>query len=175
VGTVYTIGYPARASITEGVSVMKTLMTLSALQTIGIVVLLIHILGNEREPASARSAKPVAVASSPSGSASSATDAPLANEDRLRMIIREELAAQRAAQANITTPPAPAARDEASNRLLQERVARQIEAYHAAGAISDAQMQELQAQIAQLDDAGRKRMMSKLIRAMNAGDIKGRL
>jgi hypothetical protein len=36
-------------------------------------------------------------------------------------------------------------------------------------------MQELHVQIAQLDAAGRKRMLSKLIRAMNAGDIKGRL
>jgi hypothetical protein len=152
---------------------MKTLMTLSALQTIGIVVLLIHVLGEEREPATVRSTDPVAVASSPFANASPDT-ASLADEDRLRIIIREELAAQRGVRAEVTTPAA-AAQDEGSNPLLQERVARQIEAYQAAGAITDAQMQELQVQIAQLDEAGRKRMRSKLIRAMNAGDIKGRL
>jgi hypothetical protein len=36
-------------------------------------------------------------------------------------------------------------------------------------------MQELQAGIAQLDDASRKQMMSKLMRALNSGDLKGRL
>jgi hypothetical protein len=41
--------------------------------------------------------------------------------------------------------------------------------------MTDAQMQELQTSIAQLDEAGRKQMMSKLMRALNSGEIKGRL
>jgi TolA-binding protein len=57
----------------------------------------------------------------------------------------------------------------------REVVAQQIEAHAAAGSITDAQMQELQAEIAQLDDASRKQMMNKLIRTLNSGDIKGRL
>jgi Skp family chaperone for outer membrane proteins len=169
VGTNYTTGYAACGSFTDGVSAMKTLLALSTLQTIGIVILLIHVLGDERAPAAAaHTARPAAVTSSPFASTA-------ADEDRLRMIIREELAAQRTVQADVTAPQAAAARDETSERLLQERVSQQIEAYRAAGSISDAQMQELQAQIAQLDAASRKRMMSKLIRAMNAGDLKGRL
>jgi len=36
-------------------------------------------------------------------------------------------------------------------------------------------MTELQAEIAKLDDASRRQMMSKLVRALNSGDIKGRL
>jgi hypothetical protein len=145
--------------------VTKALLVLCTLQTIGIVILLAHVLGDERAPATAAPAtNPIAV-----------TASPFADEDRLRMIIREELAAQRTMQSGGTAPPPVAARDEESNRLLQERVSQQIDAYQAAGAISDAQMQELHVQIAQLDAASRKRMMSKLIRAMNAGDIKGRL
>jgi hypothetical protein len=141
-------------------------MVLSAFQTIGIVVLLIHVLGDVREPpAAARAPNPVAIT----------TAAPPADEERLRMIIREELAAQRPVPSAVTAPRAAGARDEASERLLQDRITQQIEAYRAAGSIDDAQMQELQAQIAQLDAASRKQMMSKLIRAMNAGDIKGRL
>lgn len=59
---------------------------------------------------------------------------------------------------------------------MQQRavVEQQIENYRGT-AISDAQMQDLQADIAQLDDATRKQMMGKLLRALNSGDIKGRL
>jgi hypothetical protein len=153
--------------------VTKALLVLCTLQTIGIVILLLHIFGDEHAPAATvHATNPAAVSSSPFASTSAA---PLADEDRLRMIIREELAAQRTVQSTGATPPPVAARDEESNRVLQERVAQQIEAYQASGSITDAQMQELHVQIAQLDAAGRKRMMSKLIRAMNAGDIKGRL
>jgi hypothetical protein len=146
--------------------VTKALLVLCTIQTIGIVILLAHVLGDERAPAAAAplATNPIAVAASP-----------FADEDRLRVIIREELAAQRTMQSGGPAPPPVAARDEVSNRLLQERVSQQIDAYQAAGAITDAQMQELHVQIAQLDAAGRKRMLSKLIRAMNAGDIKGRL
>lgn len=54
-------------------------------------------------------------------------------------------------------------------------VEQQIENYRGVGAITESQMQDLQADIAQLDDAPRRQMMSKLIRALNSGDIKGRL
>lgn len=154
---------------------MKTLIALSVLQTIGIVVLLLHVIDNERGPASTlHAANPATIAPSPFASRSD-TPAALADEGRLRAIIQEELAAQLKVRSHDTVPPPAAVRDEASDRLRQERIAQQIEAYQAAGSITDAQMQELQAQIAGLDDASRKRMMSKLIRAMNSGDIKGRL
>ena len=154
---------------------MKTLIALSVLQTIGIAVLLLHVIGDDREPASSlHAANPVATAPSPFATRSDRS-APPADEARLRAIIREELAAQLEVRSNGIAPPPAVARDEASDRLQQQRIAQQIEAYQAAGSITEAQMQELQVRIAQLDDASRKRMMSKLIRAMNSGDIKGRL
>jgi hypothetical protein len=43
------------------------------------------------------------------------------------------------------------------------------------GSITDQQMQELQAGIAELDEASRKQMMSTLIRALNSGELEGRI
>lgn len=54
-------------------------------------------------------------------------------------------------------------------------IEQRIDAYSAAGSITDSQMQELQAEIAQLDEASRRQMMSRLVRALSSGDIKGRL
>jgi hypothetical protein len=54
----------------------------------------------------------------------------------------------------------------------RDAVAQQIEAYRATGTITDAQMLELQADIAQLDAASRRQMLSRLTRALNAGRSK---
>lgn len=146
---------------------MKTLITLSVLQTIGIAALLVHAL---REPTPVapdmHSASPVASPVSPA--------APRVDEERLRAVIREELAQLRVEGA-ATPAVAPRPRNPSADLQQREVVAQQIEAYRATGAITDAQMQELQAEIAKLDDASRKQMMSKLIRSLNSGDIKGRL
>jgi hypothetical protein len=66
-------------------------------------------------------------------------------------------------------------RDVSADLHRREAIAQQIETYRATGTITDAQMQELQADIAKLDEASRKQMMSRLLRALNSGDIKGRL
>jgi multidrug resistance efflux pump len=65
--------------------------------------------------------------------------------------------------------------DPSADRQRRESIEQRIEAYSAAGSITDSQMQELQAEIAKLDEASRRQMMSKLVRALNSGDIKGRL
>jgi hypothetical protein len=158
---------------------MRTLITLSVLQTLGILALIIHSFGREdriapeqrlQNPAAAVSAAPTR------GGAGSASV--LADEERLRNIIKQELA-QLQAQSTVhgTATPAVVARprNESVDRYRQEQIAQQIEAYQAAGSISEEQMQELQIGIAQLDAASRKQMMSKLIRALNSGDLKGRL
>jgi hypothetical protein len=51
----------------------------------------------------------------------------------------------------------------------------QIETYRGVGSISAVQMEELQSAIAQLSEADRRQAMSRLIKAMNSGEIKGRL
>ena len=97
----------------------------------------------------------------------------------MRAIIREELTrAQSQVGAPVGAPPAVTSsrpRDPAADQQRREAVAQQIEVYRATGTITDTQMQQLQADIAQLDDASRKQMMSTLMRALNSGDIKGRL
>lgn len=94
----------------------------------------------------------------------------------LRAISREEFASlQPSARVNESSPAQTPPRNLSLDALRTEAVAQHIEAYRGAGSITDAQMQELQTDIAQLDQAGRKQMMSKLMRALSSGEIKGRL
>lgn len=159
---------------------MRTLIALSVLQTIGIAALVVHAFGaqhstdHEQHPSSSPAAT---VASADSGPTSGvALDMLNVSEQRLRIIVREELAQLQASeQGNASASLEARPRNPSADAYQREAVAQQIEAYRGAGAITDAQMQELQADIAQLDDASRKQMMSKLIRALNSGEIKGRL
>jgi hypothetical protein len=150
---------------------MKTLMTLSVLQTIGIAMLVVHTFREEHRPA------PVAPAAQPAASMSSSDGASRVDEERLRAILREELAQEHIRPAREPIRPDPARPHTPSTAELQQRdvVAQQIEAYRGTGTITDAQMLELQADIAQLDAASRRQMLSKLTRALNTGEIKGRL
>jgi hypothetical protein len=157
---------------------MKTLVTLSVLQTIGIVALVVHVIREEHPAPPEQHTPNSSVAIPPDTSSRVISAAPALDEERLRSIIREELARlqiQPATQGSASPVVATRQRDPVSDARQREVVAQQIEAYAATGAITESQMQELQADIAQLDDASRKQMMSKLIRALNSGDIKGRL
>lgn len=147
---------------------MKTLIALSVLQTIAIAALVVHEF---REPAH------VAVDVQPATPIAPSTVSPAApsvDEERLRAVIREELA-QLHVQRDAPPPVAPLPRNRPVDPQQRAVVEQQIEAYRGVGAITESQMQDLQADIAQLDDPTRKQMMSKLIRALNSGDIKGRL
>jgi hypothetical protein len=156
---------------------VRTLVALSVLQTLGIAALVIHAFGAKHSPdAKLRplSSSARAVSSASSGPTSGA--ASNVSEERLRTIVREEFARlQSSAQGNASSSQEAQPRNPSTDLHQREAVAQQIETYRGAGAITDAQMQELQADIAQLDDASRKQMMSKLIRALNSGEIKGRL
>ena len=139
-------------------------MTLSVLQTIGIVALVVHAFGEEHPAAPGQhTSNSSAVAISPDTGGRVISAAPDVDEERLP-VIREELA-QFAPGGYAYRRPAPT--PSSADARQREVVAQQIEAYAAAGAITDTQMQELQAEVAQLDDASRKQMMSRLIRALN--------
>ena len=147
---------------------MKILVTLSVLQTLGIALIAFLLI---RDPAPHQFAQvPVAAAESPALVRADAA-APQVRDSHIRELIRSEIAVAKSPAQNAT--PAPA-RDVQSELRQRETVAQQIEMYRGIGAIDDAQMTELQEQIATLDDDGRKQVMSKLMRAMNAGEIKGR-
>ncbi len=68
-----------------------------------------------------------------------------------------------------------ATEDPQARAMERDYVAQQIEYYRSVGQISDAEMVSLQSEIAELDSSGRKQMMSSLIKALNAGEIKGKL
>ena len=153
---------------------MRTLIALSVLQTVGIAALVMHAFGAKHSPdPEQRPSISSAAAISPASSGPTSGAAPNVREERLRTIVREELARLQSSAQGTSLEAQP--HNPSTDLHQREAVAQQIEAYRGAGAITDAQMQELQADIAQLDDASRKQMMSKLIRALNSGEIKGRL
>jgi len=147
---------------------MKLLATLVALQCAGVAFLVYQALGDEPAPPPA-AAVPMTADVHPM---------PL-DEALLRQVVREELAAQLAVTAapgatRVAVAPA-APRDPEKDRRQRERVEQQIEHYRSVGNISDAQMIELQNDIALLDPISRREMLSKLTRAMNADEIDGRM
>ena len=101
------------------------------------------------------------------------------NEDRLRQIIREELGTRLDGQPgpNKQMAPviAPSSPDHAEIEYQKELVSQQLEYYASVGSISDTDMQNLQSDIAKLDEASRKEMLRVLVRALNSGRLEGRL
>ena len=146
---------------------MKIPITLGVLQTLGVAVLIVHALRNEEQVDAALARPPIC---------DQAERAMLRGEEaRLRNVIREELTRLQAQPLQRTRLPATGrARTESDARLSQE-LAQQIETYRAIGTITDEQMQELQTGIVQLDPSSRRELMSKLIQALNSGEMKGRL
>lgn len=97
-------------------------------------------------------------------------------EAQLRRIIREELAvALRDRDEHRVKDAAAQRRSPEDNHYQREYVSQQIDYYASVGSIDEQEMHELQREIAELDEAGRKEMLSKLTRAMNARQIKGQL
>lgn len=100
-------------------------------------------------------------------------------EDRMRQIVREELAAQLGQQTGsvaagdplIATDP----RDPADIERQREQVFQQLAYFTSVGRISDVEMQKLQMEIAKLDAAGRSEALRELSRAINSGRLEGRL
>ena len=103
----------------------------------------------------------------------------LPDEKLLRKIVREELSAQleayaaQQAAASAIEVPDPAV--EAERRNQRELVEQELEHYINQGTISDLEMQHLELEIAKLDKDGQREMLSRLVRAMNSGELNGRL
>jgi hypothetical protein len=146
---------------------MRIPITLGVLQTMGVIVLIVHAFGSEEQVDAALARPPVC---------DQAERAMLREDEaRLRTVIREELTRLQAQPLQRAGLPATGrARKESDDRLSQE-LAQQIETYRAIGTITDEQMQELQTGIVQLDPSSRRELMSKLIQALNSGELKGRL
>jgi len=98
------------------------------------------------------------------------------DENQLRKIVREELAAQLSLLAVPNRAegevPDPVLRD--LKRQERDLVEQEIAHYISMGQISDVEMQMLQADIARLDKSGREEMLRRLVRAINTGELDGR-
>ena len=66
-------------------------------------------------------------------------------------------------------------RDPEADLNQKTLVDQQIEYYRSMGRISDSEMDLLLGEAAKLNPPDRKQMMSKLVRALNAGEISGKL
>lgn len=161
---------------------MKALTILSLVQT-GLLILLFGRVVSLEDDLAAQS--PIeqrpstsdpfipAPANDYSGQAYSSID-----EDQLRRIIREELGAYSAVTANAEGHEPEASISDpatlAENQYQLDRVSEQIEYFASVGRISDADMQDLQIEIANLDAASRPLALRKLTQALNSGAIEGR-
>ena len=147
---------------------MKILTILSALQIVAITFLVLAVRHRDRAeyPASAPVIAPAATVT-PAGVAP--------GEEQLRRIVRAELAAWHAAGSDrrIDVSAAPRTGSAVDQRAQLELVAQQLEQYRSQGYMSPIEMGNFQAEIAQLDPAARKQMLSNLVRAMNSGEIRG--
>jgi hypothetical protein len=150
---------------------MKALILLSILQLGLLVVLLLEDTGQP-------SAAPVEVEDSVLRVVEAREQQPGISEAEFRSIIREELALltpKSAAVASVDVVITTETETETSDSGQLEYVAQQIDYYTSVGAISDAEMDALQVEVARLSGADRKRMLSKLVMALNAGEIDGKL
>jgi len=162
---------------------MKTLTILGFLQTAILLILLGKIVLFEKETTVAGHAEQSTLVSDDltnTQSQSYSNDTYLyPDEDRLRQIIREELAAQPDGKfgpaKQMDAVYASTSTDKVENQYQREQVAQQLNYYTSVGSISDADMQKLQMEMAKLNEAGRKEMLGKLTRALNSGELKGRL
>lgn len=151
---------------------MKILVATNLLQAAALLVLLVFLLDDNRDVIGSPSptSVPFAPATKPN------TAQPSMDETRLRQIIREELIVVLRNQDEHRMDDAAARqRSPEENRYQREYVSQQIDYYASIGAIGEQEMHELQREIAELDNAGRRAMLSKLTRAMNTQQIKGQM
>lgn len=152
------------------------------MQTGLLLILFGKIVLLEDEATVQRDADPRTMMSNPlyrTSSDTRLTSASYPDEDQLRKIVREELAAQlgtlsgTVTQENAVSVSRP--RDEVEDQKQKELVAQQLSYHKSVGHISDSDMQKLQVEIARLDEAGRREMLGELSRAINSGQLDGRL
>jgi len=159
---------------------MKTLSVLALIQLALLAFLAVKLSTLEQ---SISSAEPGAVAADATAGDRvghvETMPAQVAWEASLRRIVREEMAAV-ARAGTAPTPPeatyagaAPAAPPTNPQHLAA--VSSQLDYFIGVGSISQSEMASLQSSIARLDDAGRRQMLGKLVRAINTGALKGEL
>ena len=157
---------------------MKVLLVLGVLLLSVIVAL---IVGNAATGNGAReSGSPVGnsvAAAPPLPVAGSRKEDTCPDEEQLRRIIREELAAQLTTNSASGSPqgsegPSGSSREGDSSRQLAS-VSQQLDQYILAGRVSESEMAALQIEMGKLDKSGQREMLKKLTRAINSGALAG--
>jgi hypothetical protein len=158
---------------------MKVLLVLGALLLAVIVAVMIGNAVNDNTGARVGFAGERVATADPPSHAGAKEGTSCADEQQLRRIIREELAAQLTTNAASVIPQgtdsdSPAARSrEADNSRQLASVSEQLDQYILAGSISPAEMAVLQIEMGKLDKTGQHEMLKKLMRAMNSGALAG--
>jgi hypothetical protein len=161
---------------------LKTLTALVVVQLVVLFALFMRMGALENEGTAARSA-PQSVPPTASFD-STLTDRAITvtgfpDENRIREIIREELAVQldglSVAAADAEKSAADGAYTGAEYEYRRESVAQSVDYYVSAGRITEFEMADLQQQIAGLKPEDRQAMFRQLVRAMNTGALDGRL
>jgi hypothetical protein len=159
---------------------MKTIIVLSLVQTAVLIFLLGKFVLFEQDANVTEHAKQETLTSEAfDDPATDRSTIYYLDDNQLRQIIREELAAQLGGKpgpdAETDAFMASNTSDPSEYQYQRELVAQQLEYHTSVGSISDTDMQKLQGDIAKLDAAGRTEMLGKLTRALNSGGLDGRL
>ncbi len=152
---------------------MKLLTFLGVAQTALILILLIKVidLGRGAGIVSASDPVPGEIVALPVAKIQPANSTRPLDEGRLRIVIREELAALLNSSAVTAEGPEPVGAAEYQYRL--EAALHNLDDYIERGEISDMEMAKFQSEIAGLDDEGRRQMLSLLTQALNSGELEG--
>lgn len=151
------------------------------LQTVICTVLLMRVNGLDGQISQTPRTEPETIYAQPSSAQQPAAVAVrgYTDEDRLRYIIREELALAledvRAVAGNANASSAQPLQSGADYERRRKDVAQSVDYYVSVGRITAPEMSRLQQDIAQLNPADRRAMMSAIVRAMNNGRLDGQL
>ncbi len=157
---------------------MKTIITLSVLQLIFILFLLLKVMSTDGQTVSliedsANADRSAALEDM--NNAGGNTDS--FNEDLLRRIVREELRAQLdrmpSQGVNSTEEIIPDTISQSEYQYRLDAALQNLDYYVKQGEISDAEMAELQMSLISLDQEGRRQILSLLSKALSSGELKG--
>jgi len=160
----------------------KLIILLGAAQTMLLLALLAKVIGLESSiEVEAKAEQPTATVESTAyddvhGQPVISTQS--LSEKRLRQIVREEVRSQfKEFGASLTQPANTEEPEQVSAAEYQYRLEaalQHLDYYRGEKEISDIDMANLQGEIAQLDDEGRRQMLILLTQALNSGELEGR-
>ena len=174
-------GRKPKRTETNGPAHLKALIALVVMQTAILLALAVRVFLLEGEAAQPQSADPETIYVRPSSAVQPGhiTVTGYTDEGRLREIIREEFALALeelgAVASRTDASPAQPLQSGPAYERRREAVAQSVDYYVSVGHITEQEMSRLQLDIAQLNPDDRRAMFGAIVRAMNHGQLDGRL